>query len=586
VIGWALPCLLSGALLSGAQDVRDVAPGGGDGRLPESVRKSLASLDSAAAGWGSEVLAEAAKAVLTKIEAGLAGGPTAGLGVHACPEFELRFGPLPVEDARRPGPLAVLPLERQRLPEPLAEQLRGPEGLVALVERWRATDSERLEAHLKVISVAHEPASASARTRLRLELAGHGPAGVRQVTAELDAVWELAADAPPRLASLEFIRGDQVLAAAGPLFVDVTAAALAGPALDQQLVFGLDHWRDRIDTTLGVGTLGHQGLALGDVNGDGLDDIYVCQPGGLPNRLFLRRPDGTTEEVAARAGVDVLDASSSALIVDLDGDGARDLVLAAAGEVVVFKGDGQAGFRGAARFPAPGATSLAAADVDLDGDLDLFVCGYVSPYDGTGAPEPYHDARNGQRNLLLYNQGGWRFRDGTDKAGLGDTRFSFAAAFEDIDDDGDMDLYVANDFGRNQMYRNLGDGTFEDAAAELGVEDLSAGMGVAFADVDGDGRPDLHVANMFSAAGNRVAYQRRFQAGADGRVRADYQRHARGNSLFLNRGPEGFVDVSAEAGIGMGRWAWGAIFLDFENDGLPDLYVPNGFVTGTRKDDL
>ena len=118
------------------------------------------------------------------------------------------------------------------------------------------------------------------------------------------------------------------------------------------------------------------------------------------------------------------------------------------------------------------------------------------------------------------------------------------------------------------------------------MEDLAAGMGVSFADVDRDGDFDLHVANMFSSAGERVTEDERFTDSRDEETIAAYRRHARGNSLFLNRGEGTFEDSSVAAGITIGRWAWGAIFCELDNDGWPDLFVPNGFVTGTDPDDL
>ena len=99
---------------------------------------------------------------------------------------------------------------------------------------------------------------------------------------------------------------------------------------------------------------------------------------------------------------------------------------------------------------------------------------------------------------------------------------------------------------------------------------------------------DLYVANMFSSAGNRIAYQRKFRSvdGTASSSLAEFRRHARGNSLFVNRGASGFEDVSVEAGVTMGRWAWGSKFVDFDSDGLEDLYVANGFITTEDTGDL
>jgi hypothetical protein len=167
----------------------------------------------------------------------------------------------------------------------------------------------------------------------------------------------------------------------------------------------------------------------------------------------------------------------------------------------------------------------------------------------------------------------------------GNARFSLIGAWGDYDDDGDQDLYVANDFGRNNLYRNEG-GKFVDVAASAGVENQSAGMGVSWGDYDGDGDLDLHVTNRYSAAGNRVAYQPAFQSEADGDQRRQVRGLAAGNTLFANRGDGSFDDLSTAAGIRMGRWGWGGRFTDLDSDGRLDLVVPNGFLTGPVEDDL
>jgi hypothetical protein len=330
--------------------------------------------------------------------------------------------------------------------------------------------------------------------------------------------------------------------------------------------------------------LGHQGLAVGDVDGDGLDDVFVSQGGGLPNRLYIQQPDGTVVDRAAAAGVDYLDLTTSALLLDLDNDGDQDLVTAS-GPLVFHSNDGHGNFSMETVFPTSPVYTLAAADFDSDGDLDIYACKYGSP--NKNPPLPYHDANNGTPNLMLRNDGHWRFNDVTREIGLdeNDRRYSFAAAWVDYDDDGDPDLYVANDFGRNNLYRN-DDGMFTDVARAAGVEDISAGMSVTWGDYNADGRMDLYVSNMFSAAGNRTTYQRHFKEDSDGAILSNYQRHARGNSLFENSGDGTFRDVSVDAGVTMGRWAWGSKFVDLNNDGLEDIFVVNGYVTNDDTKDL
>ena len=150
-----------------------------------------------------------------------------------------------------------------------------------------------------------------------------------------------------------------------------------------------------------------------------------------------------------------------------------------------------------------------------------------------------------------------------------------------MDQDGDPDLYVANDFGRNALYVNDGAGVFEERAEASGVVDIAAGMGVCFADLDQNGTPDLYVSNMESSAGRRVTGSDAFRPAIGPELGAIFKGHAKGNSLYLGRGDGTFDSTTlAEAG----RWAWGSIPVDLDGNGALDLYVPNGFVTGTSGD--
>src|SRR6516165_1009556 len=181
------------------------------------------------------------------------------------------------------------------------------------------------------------------------------------------------------------------------------------------------------------------------------------------------------------------------------------------------------------------------------------------------------------------------FRDVTEESGLNrnNARFSFCCAWADYNGDLWPDLYVVNDFGRKNLYRNNGDGTFTDVAAEAGVEDTGAGMSACWFDYDNDGAEDLYVANMWTAAGQRVATQEIFQKSLPEKVRALYRKHAMGNSLFRNRSTTtGFQDATATASVEMGRWSWSSDAWDFDHDGYPDLYVTNGMVSGPSPDDL
>ena len=399
--------------------------------------------------------------------------------------------------------------------------------------------------------------------------------------------------APWQMASLVLAEFEEIQARSKqPLFSDVTMAALGKTqAWKEQIRFGIDHWRMRLETSLSIEPGGINGMALGDVNGDGLEDLFYTDSGGLPKRLFLHQADGTLTDATKEAGLDYLDRSRAALFVDLDNDGDQDLVLALEDQLLFFSNDGKANFsRQASISAAPRVHGLAGADYDRDGFVDIYACSYGGDFSSFGensAPIPWDDATNGAQNALIRNTGNWQFTNVTSEVGLNEnnTRFSFAACWEDVNRDGWMDLYVANDFGRNNYYQNK-NGKFTDIAAQANVEDRSPGMACSWGDINGDGLMDLQVSNMFSGAGNRIAYQPGYKPGSQPSVIANHQRFARGNSLLVNRGNGTFSDESVASGITLGRWAWGHQMADVNNDGRLDSLVGNGFITGLEEDDL
>ncbi|MCC6536170.1 MAG: VCBS repeat-containing protein [Bryobacterales bacterium] len=473
--------------------------------------------------------------------------------------------------------------------------LPWPPGLLARFRKLEVFE-------LKIIaSNRAQPADLTTQLGLRIELGGEAADGSGRLSLTGPAQTTFARTSPSApwtpqrldLGRLAEVREP----GPSPRFRDVTARALGHTAaFREQLSKGLDEWRTVMDEATGVDVYGHNGIAVGDYNGDGLEDLYVSQPAGLPNRLLRNNGNGTFDDVSAATGVNILDATSMALFADFDNDGDQDLLLVMGTQLVLLANDGAGRFtrRTNAGFgPATAAlTSAAIADFDRDGWLDIYVCAYDFWTAGTvyDAPTPYYDATNGPPNQLYRNRGNGTFEDVTARSGMNanNNRFSFAASWADYDQDGWPDLYVANDFGRNNLYRNRGDGTFEDVSARAGVEDLGAGMSVAWGDYDGDGWLDLYVSNMWSSAGQRLTGHPAFATGvaADGAVQEAFRRQAKGNSLFRNRGDGTFEDVSARAGVEFGRWAWGSGFADYDNDGRLDLIVKNGYITGPDTHDL
>ncbi len=471
--------------------------------------------------------------------------------------------------------------------------LNGSNGLTQAATHFQSLFAEDLQVKFKHYRIV--PEDAQVGSRIRVEAKGYdGNHRKVQVTAEWDATW--TPTTPPTLRSIQVAEWEKVVyqGDTSTLFEDRTALVMdKNPAFREQYLRGTDHWRKRLPRVLGLDVVANHGLALGDINGDRLDDLYICAQGGLPNRLFLRNPDGTLKDITESSGTGWLDYCASALLIDIDNDGDRDLVVGQEWRILFMDNLGDGKFELAFGIGTHAQTfSLAAADFDVDGDLDVYVCGYNPSADNArsgemGEPMPYHDARNGGRNMLLRNDGNWEFNDAAEATGLNQNndRFSFAAAWEDYDNDGDLDLYVANDYGRNNLYQNT-NGRFKDVADMLGIEDMSSGMSVAWGDHNRDGLMDLYVSNMFSAAGNRITYQRQFKTSEDADTRSIFQRHARGNSLFEGIGNGAFQDVSVEADVTMGRWAWASNFVDLNNDSHLDLVIANGFITTEDTGDL
>jgi Flp pilus assembly protein TadD len=383
-----------------------------------------------------------------------------------------------------------------------------------------------------------------------------------------------------------------------PWFRDVTGYAFAGErSFHEQLARGVPYWRSCLDPACGIDVYGENGIAAADIDNDGRDEIYVCQPGGLPNRLYKNDGKGRFRDISKQAGLDILDDTAGALFVDLRNSGSQDLVLVRSNRPLLFLNDGNGRFTeltDAFRFASPprgSFTSVAAADYDRDGRLDLYFCCYVF-YQSEAQyryPVPYHDAQNGPPNFLFRNrldQG--YFEDVTAATGIdhNNNRFSFAATWCDYNGDGWPDLYVTNDFGRKNLYRNS-NGRFRDVAPEAGVEDLGPGMSAAWLDYDGDGRPDLLVSNMWSACGQRIVNDPAFgPAKKDPSLRDAYRSHVKGNSLYRNNGDGTFRYTGDSEGIEICPWSWSCDGFDFDNDGSPELYVACGMVANNGTTDL
>jgi hypothetical protein len=161
-----------------------------------------------------------------------------------------------------------------------------------------------IQPHLKILRVERTSES-SVTTTVLVEIGANGPSARRQFNGLWSCDWLTAAGAPPALNAIRVTQFEEVIqpAEGGTLFTDVTASVLGNNrSFHEQLLISTDQWRARLPRDLGLDAVANHGLAIGDVNGDELDDLYICQQGGLPNRLFIQNPDGTLRDVTDQSG--------------------------------------------------------------------------------------------------------------------------------------------------------------------------------------------------------------------------------------------------------------------------------------------
>ncbi|HZW30638.1 MAG TPA: CRTAC1 family protein [Isosphaeraceae bacterium] len=330
-------------------------------------------------------------------------------------------------------------------------------------------------------------------------------------------------------------------------------------------------------------TANGSGVALFDADGDGRLDLYFATGNRLPlssapaasNRLYKNLGGGKFRDETERSGLGFRGYCHGITVGDIDNDGDPDVFLSNYGGDALYLNHGDGTFseigRAAGIFrPGTWSSSAAFLDYDNDGDLDLYVSRYGDwqyPRDDRFCGDEARQIRRYcppmtlamVKHTLFRNNGDGTFTDVTDTAGVGRTDgHGFAAVAADLNGDGKTDLYVANDKDPHFLFLNHGDGTFHDATEESGAAfDIEgraqSGMGVDAEDVDGDGRPELFITNFAN----------------------EY------NTLYRNLGRGYFVDATANFGLAVDSlpWiGWGCILADLDNDGWPDAVVANAEV--------
>ncbi|TDB59851.1 FG-GAP-like repeat-containing protein [Arundinibacter roseus] len=348
------------------------------------------------------------------------------------------------------------------------------------------------------------------------------------------------------------------------------------------------------------------GVAIGDVNGDGLADIYLTS-NFESNKLFLNRGDWNFEDVTQEAGVGGNKGwSTGATFADVNGDGLLDMYVCNAGniqgdsrgnELFINLGNNEKGIptfkESAVQYGlVDGGFSTHAAffDFDRDGDLDMYLLNNsFTPVDKLA----YQNFRNMRDNLggdKLFRNDGDHFTDVSSEAGIYGSLIGFGLGITigDVNNDNWLDIYISNDFyERDYLYINQKDGTFRESLVDYMPHISLSSMGADIADINNDGNLDIFVTDMLPEGDVRLKTTSVFEGYevTELKKNRDYWHQYMRNMLHLNNGDGTFTEAGQMAGVHATDWSWGALIFDMDSDGQKDLFVANGIVKNLTDQD-
>jgi enediyne biosynthesis protein E4 len=333
------------------------------------------------------------------------------------------------------------------------------------------------------------------------------------------------------------------------------------------------------------------GVSVGDINNDGLPDIYFTANQGS-NKLYLNKGNLRFEDITEKAGLsDATGWTTGVSFFDFNNDGLLDIYVCKSGLVApeerknkLFLNNGDLTFTEVAAAwgldDDSYSTQAYFIDYDMDGDMDLYLVNHRIDFtDNISVDLEKEKIIDPETSDRLYRNDGGKFTNVTKEAGLENKAWGLAAAIGDFNNDGLPDIYVCNDFRQpDHLYLNQGNGTFKDGILEHFGHISYYSMGADLADINNDGLLDLMVLDMVSedhvrskrmmGAMNSESFNRMVDIG--------YHRQYMFNMLHLNQGNGDFANISQLAGVAKTDWSWAPLFADFDNDGFSDLFITNG----------
>jgi hypothetical protein len=483
----------------------------------------------------------------------------------------------------------------------------GEQSFRDFVKKWRRRLPKVLQTAFKIHLIDEVTSDRDAIVQLRFEVTGHGTTDAGLIRCRFrkgdDDRW--------RVTESSLIEGTSV-AGPGTHFVDEAKERGIDFVMepDERLLPGACNSRpDGIQLKFQTMRHAYAGCATADIDGDGHDDVLFCSGGKLA--LYRNKGDGTFEDITERSGLGHLRHVNVVCFADLDNDGYPDLFCASFFEnCYLFKNNGDGTFTdvtaGSGIRQVGMVTCCCFFDYNRDGKLDLYLGRFLDSR--TKIPDSFLYTRNGEPNILYRNDGNFHFTDVTEEAGVGDVGLTLSVNAADYDGDGWQDLFVANDFGRSVLFKNMGNGTFRDVSKESGCLAIGGNMSATWGDFMNEGRLGLYVAAIRSnqrwfvqpITARRVLYKyiREGRLLTTNPLFKDLKDHLgddwvnignralAGNYLF-RQNPDGtFTNVAEKANARPAGWYWSAGFFDIHNNGWLDIFATNGWISGKDPHDL